>query len=141
MIDKKTEADIKAVKGFLEFWTKFHYVYNSAISRETISREDEEKFLETRDAIRAKYEELRRCLELNYMPHSRLTDPVADVLAIGGIRLMSEKNLKKLNEDWRDSYVFLNNIAERLKSRRKRLEQFSPAGVFLKRFLEKRGLA
>ncbi len=71
------------------------------------------------------------------MPHSRFTDPVADVLSINGIRLMSEKNLKKLNDDWRDSYVFLNNIIERLKNKRKRLEQFNPVGVFLKRFFEK----
>ena len=50
-----------------------------------------------------------------------------------------EKNLKKLNEDWRDSYIFLNSIVERLKSRKKRLEQFNPIGVFMKRFLERKG--
>ncbi len=26
MIDKKTESDIKAIKGFLEFWVKFHSI-------------------------------------------------------------------------------------------------------------------
>jgi len=137
MIDKKTETDIRAIKGFLEFWAKFHDIYNSAVSRDTISKEDEDKFLGTRDAIRAKYNEMKGGLDVNYMPHSRLTDPVADVLAINGIRLMSEKNLKKLNEDWKDSYVFLNNIIERLKNKKKRLEQFNPVGVFLKRFFKK----
>jgi hypothetical protein len=141
MIDKKTEADIRAVRGFLEFWAKFHSIYNSAISSETISKEDEDKFLETRDSIRAKYLEVKSGLDVNYMPHSRLTDPVGDVLSISGIRLMSEKNIKKLNEDWRDSYVFLNNIVERLKNKRKRLEQFNPVGVFLKRFFEKNKVA
>ena len=138
MIDKKTETDIKAVKEFLEFWTKFHHIYNGTISKEIISNEDEDKFLQTKETIRAKYERAKSGLEVNYMPHSRLTDPVNDVLSISGIRLMSEKNLKKLNEDWRDSYVFLNSIMERLKNKRKRLEQFNPVGVFVKRFFERK---
>lgn len=137
MIDKKTETDIKAVKSFLEFWAKFHAIYTAAIAKEIISKEDETKFLETKEMIRAKYEDLQKSLDVRYMPHSRFTDPVSDVLAMGGISFMSEKNLKKLNEDWRDSYVFLNNIVERLKNKRRRLEQFNPVGVSIKRFFER----
>jgi len=139
MIDKKTEADIKALKGFLEFWTKFHSIYDEAASKDIISKEDEAKFLEIRDLIKCKYEELSSSLEFKYAPHSRLTDPVDGVLAINGIRLMSERSLKKLNEDWRDSYVFLNSIMERLKSKKRRLEYFNPVGVFFKRFFDRRG--
>ncbi len=139
MRDKKTDADIKALKEFLEFWAKFHSIYNSAISMDTISKEDEERFLQTKETIRIKYKEAKSSLDVSYMLHSRLTDPVDDVLLINGIRFISEKNLKKLNEDWRDSYIFLNSIIERLKSRKKRLEQFNPVGVFMKRFFERKG--
>src|SRR3989338_3235766 len=101
MTDKKTEADIKALKSFLEFWTKFHSIYNEAISNEIISDDDEAKFLEVRDVIRSKYEALGSSLDFKYAQRSRLTDPVDGVLAISGIRLMSEKSLKRLSEDWR----------------------------------------
>jgi hypothetical protein len=138
MIDKKTEGDIKAVKGFLEFWVKFHSIYNDTISKDIISQEDESKFLEAKAMIKAKYDALKGSLEFKYMPHSRLTDPVNDVLMLDNIRFISEKNLKKLSEDWKDSYIFLNNIAERLKSKKRRLEQFSPVGVFFKRVLERK---
>lgn len=141
MIDKKTDIDIKAVKEFLEFWAKFHSIYNGAISMDTISKEDEDRFLNTKETIRTKYKEVRGSLDVNYMLHSRLTDPVDEVLLINGIRFISEKNLKKLNEDWRDSYIFLNSIIERLKNRKKRLEQFNPIGVFIKRFFERKGEA
>lgn len=133
MIDKKIETNIKAVKGFLELWMKFHAVYSEAISKEIIAKEDEGRFFETLGMIKNKYNELTASLDMKYMPHSRLTDPVTDILAIGGIRLMSEKNLKKLNEDWRDSYIFLNNILEKLKNRKKMLEEFNPVGVFFKK--------
>ena len=139
MIDKKTEADIKALKSFLEFWTKFRSIYDETVSKDIISDEDEAKFLGVRDVIKSKYDVLANGLDFKYAPHSRLTDPVEGVLAINGIRLMSEKNLKKLNEDWRDSYVFLNSISERLKNKRKRLEGFNPVAVFFKRFFERKG--
>ncbi len=138
MIDRKTEADIKALKSFLEFWTKFHSVYDETVSRDIISDEDETKFLEVRDLIKSKYEALASGLDFKYVPRSRLTDPVDGVLAINGVRLMSEKSLKRLNDDWRDSYVFLNSITERLKNKRKRLEDFNPIAVFFKRLRERK---
>lgn len=133
MIDKKTEADIKAVKSFIEFWMKFHHIYNDTVSKGIISKEDEEKFLETKDVIKAKYVELTGMMEFKYMPHGRLTDPVSEVLSVETIRLISEENQKRLNNDWKDSYVFLNNIQERLKEKKRRMEDFSPIGVFFKR--------
>ena len=136
MIDKKTESDIKIIKGFLEFWVKFHSIYSNTVSRETISKEEESKFLETKELIRSKYQSLRTGLEFKYMPHGRLTDPVSDILAIDNVRFMAEKNLKKLEGDWKDSYVFLNNILERLENKKRRLDQFNPMGVFVKKFFE-----
>ena len=136
MIDRKYESDIKIVKSFLEFWVKFHSIYLNVVSRENISREDEAKFLETKDLIKNKYDAMKNGLEFKYMPHGRLTDPVSDLLLIDNIRFMAERNLKKVECDWKDSYVFLNSILERLKNKKRRLEQFSPMGVFIKRFIE-----
>jgi hypothetical protein len=137
MIDKKIEADIKALKSFLEFWEKFHSIYDSTIRKERITNEDEAKFLETKELIGTKYEELKSGLELHYAPKSRLTDPVSDILAMHGVRFMAEKNLKKANDDWKDSYVFLNSILERLKDNKQRLEEMNPVGEFFKRVFKR----
>jgi hypothetical protein len=133
MIGVKSDADLKAVKSFVELWAKFHHMYNDIFSRGSISKEDEDKYLETRNAIGAKYDELQRIMEFRYTPHGRLTDPVSDVLAVKTIRLISEANLKKLNADWKDSYIFLNGILERLKEKKARGEELSPIGTFLRR--------
>ncbi len=136
MIDKKTESDIKTVRGFLEFWAKFHSIYSGVISMENISPEAERNFLETKEIIKEKYGQLRSGLEFKYMPHGRLTDPVSDILEIDNIRFVAEKNLKKFRGDWKDSYVFLNNILERLESKKRRLDQFNPMAVFIKKFFD-----
>jgi hypothetical protein len=136
MIDKKTESDIKTVRSFLEVWGKFHSIYSGVISSENISKEDEQKLLETKEIIKNKYEGLRSGLEFKYVPHGRLTDPVSDILGINNVRFVAEKNLKKLQGDWKDSYVFLNNILERLENKKRRLDQFNPMAVFVKKFFE-----
>ena len=138
MIDRKTEAAIKAASGFLEFWTQFHAMYEEILSRGIITQDEEAKFLSAKDAMRKKYEELAAGFDLAYASRGRLTDPVSDILGIGSIRLVSEKNLKKLNDDWRDSYVFLNSIVERLKSKKRRLGQFNPMGVFFKKLFSRK---
>lgn len=138
MIDKRTESGIKAMKDFLELWAKFHSIYTGAISKDVISSDDEHKFLETKNIIKNKYEELKNSFDLKYMPHGRMTDPASDILSVETIRFISEKNLKKLENDWKDSYIFLNNIMERLKDKKRRLEDFNPIGVFFKRALERK---
>ena len=126
------------MKAFLEFWGKFHSIYSNTSEKGLITKEDEEKFLETKSMIHSKYGELKNSLDYHYMPHGRLTDPVSDILSLQTIRFISEDNLKKLNNDWKDSYVFLNNIFERLKTRKRRFENFNALGVFFKRFREKK---
>ena len=136
MLDKKTELDIKTVKSFLEFWVKFHSIYSGVISRENIGKGDESKLLETKDVIKNKYTGLKSSLEFKYAPRGRLTDPVSDILGINNVRFMAEKNLKKLEVDWKDSYIFLNNILERLENKKRRLDRFNPMGVFIKKIFE-----
>jgi len=137
MRDKKTEGDIKSMKAFLEFWTKFHSVYSDILNRGIITKEDEDRFLETKSMMRKLYEEVKGSLEYKYMPHGRLTDPVSEILALQTLRFVSEDNLKRLNDDWNDSYVFLNNIFERLKTRKRKFEEFNALGVFFKRIRER----
>ncbi len=138
MIDRKTESDIKVLKGFLEFWMKFHSMYNDIITKDLITSEDENKFLETKTLIKDKYDALKNNLDFKYMPHTRLTDPVNDILALNSIRFMAEKNMKKLNDDWKDSYIFLNNILEHLDNKKRRLGHFNAVGVYFKRFLDRK---
>ena len=141
MKDKKTEIDLKAMNGFLEFWGKFHSIYSNISGKGLITKEDEDKFLETKLVIRNKYDDLKMSLEYRYMPHGRFTDPVVDILSLQTVRFISEDNLKRLNNDWKDSYIFLNNIFERLKIRKRRFEGFNALGVFFKRFRERKAAA
>ena len=137
MVNKKIETDIKALKSFLEFWGRFHSIYGGIISKATITSDDENKFLETKGMMKSKYDELNKALDFKYMPHGRLTDPVNDILSFKTIRFISEYNLKKIENDWKDSYVFLNNITEQLITKKRIREDFNPISTFFKRIFVK----
>lgn len=139
MIDKRIVSDIQALKGFLEFWGRFHSIYGDIISKDRITGDDETKFIEAKEMIRAKYDSLNKQLDLKYMPHGRPTDPVSDLLSMKTIRFVSEDNIKKIENDWKDSYVFLNNIMEQMKTTKKISDDFNPVSAFLRRILKRTG--
>jgi len=136
MIDKTLRENIKETRSFLEYWIKFHGLYNDITKKESIAKKDEESFLEAKDLVSDKYTKLRETFEFRYMPHNRLTDPVAEVLSLRNISAMSEQRLKKIEDDWKDSYVFLSSILERLENKKRRLDRFNPLGVFFKRLFD-----
>ncbi len=139
MIDKKTEENIKDLSGFMDSWLKFRQLYMTICSKSLLTKEDESIFFETKELVSKRYAALKDKMEFKYMPYSRLTDPVHEILGLDGISCMSEKKSRRIDDDWRDSYIFLNSILERLKNRKKRLEHFSTIGVWVKRMFERIG--
>jgi hypothetical protein len=137
MTNKGIESNIRSLGTFLEFWGGFHSIYANITGKDIITQEDENKFLETKATIGAKYDQLNKELDFKYMPHGRLTDPVDDIFAMKTIRFMSENNLKRIEASWKDSYVFLNNIMEQLKTKKKLVEDFNPVSSFFRNILDK----
>ena len=137
MTDKKVNIDIKSLKSFLEFWGRFHSIYGATLSKELVTADDENRFLETKAMIRSKYDELKKGLEFKYMPHGRPADPVEEVLSLKTVRFTSENSLKKMEGDWKDSYVFLNNIIEQLANKKRISEDLNPVGTFFRRIFQK----
>ena len=137
MIDKHIQENIKGLRSFLEYWIKFHGLYRDIIRKDLITTVDEEHFLESKNLISNKYTELTNSFDFRYMPQNRLTDPVIEILALKNISAMSEERIKKIEGDWNGSYIFLNNILERMENKKRRLERFNPMGVFFKRLFER----
>lgn len=135
MTDKKLETNIRMTKTLLEMWTKLHSLYADILSRGLVTDEDESKFMESKEMVARRYAELRDMLDFKYTPHNRMTDPVADILSLRNMRLMSEKTALKLDADWKDSYVFLNSVLERLENRKRRIGGINPISLLVKRML------
>ena len=133
MIDKELELQIKRVKEFMQLWIKFHDMYKNSLSRETISPEDEKTFLDTKSLIARKYQALKTILGTGVSYDDRALDVVSHVLSLKGVADISDVAMKKIENDWHNSYIQLNKLLGELEGRQDNLQKISKVGLFANR--------
>ena len=131
MRDKDLELKIKRVKEFMQLWIKFHDMYKSSISRDTISPEEEKTFLGTKSLIARKYQALRDLLGIDSSYDDRTFDVISQVLSLKGVAAISDLGMHKIENDWHNSYIQLNKLLGELEGKQDALRKVSRAGRFI----------
>lgn len=132
MIDRGLELKIKRLKEFMELWIKFHDMYKDAISRETISPQEEHAFLETKSIIARKYQALRDQLEISSSYEDKTFDVISQLLSLKSVAAISDLSLHKIENDWHNSYILLNKLLGELEGKQEALRRVSRIGLFIK---------
>lgn len=125
MVSKELELKIKRLKEFMQLWVKFHDMYKDALSRETISPEEEKTFLETKSLIARKYQALKDFLGMESSYEDRTFDVIAQLLSLKSVAAISDLSLNKIEYDWHNSYVLLNKLLGELEQQREALMRVS----------------
>ena len=141
MIDRELKANIKKTKEFIVLWVKFHDLYKSAIKKEAITQEEEAIFLETKLHITNKYKALKDALKL---PEPDVKDEAIDVmshvLSLQGMTTISDDALDGIENSWRHSYAFLNDMLKNLEQKDKELGKRSVLLEAVNRMLSKKAV-
>ena len=130
MRDKGLELKIKWLKEFMQLWIKFHDMYKNAVSRDTISPEEEKAFLETKSLIARKYQALKDSLEIGSSYDDKTFDVISQVLSLKGVAAISDLSLHKIENDWHNSYIQLNKLLGELEGKQDALRKVSWLGRF-----------
>jgi len=101
---------IARTKEFMQLWVKFHQLYVEAMNKTSITPEEEEAFLETKSIIARKFQALADSLSIDRSITDRTYDVINQILSLDSISTLSEPTLKKLENDWHESYISLNRI-------------------------------
>ena len=125
MVDRELELKIKRLKEFMQLWVKFHNMYKEAISRDTISPEQENTFLETKSLIARKYQALKEQLGITPSYEDKTFDVISQVLSLKTVAAISDISLHKLENDWHNSYILLNKLLGELEGRQEALRRIS----------------
>jgi hypothetical protein len=133
MIDKELELKIKRLKEFMQLWVKFHDMYKKAISRETISPEEENIFLETKSLIARKYQALKDYLGIDPSYEDRTFDVISQLLSLKSVAAISDLSLHKIENDWHNSYILLNKLLGELEGKQEVLRKVSKFGLILRK--------
>ena len=134
MIDRDLELKIKRLKEFMQLWVKFHDMYKSALSRETISPEEEKTFLETKSLIARKYQALKDFLGIESPYDDKTFDVIAQLLSLKSVAAISDLSLHKIEYDWHNSYVLLNKLLGELENQREALLKVSRIDYTVRKF-------
>lgn len=135
MIDRELELKIKRLKEFMQLWVKFHDMYKEALSRETITPEEEKTFLETKSLIARKYQALKNFIGIESSYQDKTFDVIAQLLSLKSVAAISDLSLHKIEYDWHNSYVLLNKLVGELEGKRESLSKVSPIGHMVNTFL------
>ena len=136
MVDKELELKIKRVKEFMQLWIKFHEMYKSSISRETVSPDAEKTFLDTKSLIARKYQALKDLLGIASSYDDKTFDVISQVLSLKSVSAISDLSLHKIEKDWHNSYIQLNKLLGELEGKQESLRRVSRIGRFTNRLAQ-----
>ena len=144
MADKKIIENIKSIKKFLEFWTKFHEIYVNAVSSSKKTEEDqyasrtmEDNFISTRSLVNSRFQDLMDLLSVNHADRMTKALCIYEVLSVESLSEMSDEKIEKIEDFWTDSFVFLSSLLIRFQTRKKRLEKFNRISLAIRGIVKK----
>lgn len=124
-------GSIGKTKEFMELWVKFHQIYKEAMEKTSITPEEEELFLQTKSIVARKFQVLADSMSMDRATIERTYDVIGQILSLKNISALSEQVLKKIENDWHESYISLNRLLGHLEVQKDTLIRHK--GSFAKR--------
>jgi hypothetical protein len=107
---------IVKTREFIELWKKFNQIYKEAMGKSVITEEEEELFLETKSIVARKFQTMVDSITVERSTIDRTYDVINQILSLKSISAISEEALRKLNNDWHQSYISLNRLLGHLEA-------------------------
>lgn len=118
MKTRDIKDSIDKTREFMELWIKFHQIFKEAMSKSSITPEEEELFLQTKSMLARKFQTLADAMSIDRPTIDRTYDVISQILSLKGISTLSEVTLKKIENDWHDSYISLNRLLGHLEAQK-----------------------
>jgi hypothetical protein len=113
-----SKESIAKTKEFIELWKKFNQIYKEAMGKTAITEEEEDLFLETKSIVARKFQTLVDSLAIERSTIDRTYDVINQILSLRSISTLSEECLRKINNDWHQSYISLNRLLGHLEAQK-----------------------
>jgi len=125
MRDIKVEADIIALKEFIQLWITFgDFLKQSGEKSASIDAGKKQEFMESKSLLARKYESISSVIEKQYSPDNKISNILSQSVSLDNIAA-SDMQSRKLENDWHVSYIFLNKRLGGLEGKRDDLAKVS----------------
>ena len=136
MIDKELERKIEHLNEFIKIWVDFNDFLNKYGKKETISKEDEEAFLNLKSLIARRYQNLEDTLGDDLTKDNNIIPTVTHATTLKQLLGNSGLQMRKIMNDWHSSFILLNKVLGRLESRRETLASINKFSVLFPKIIK-----
>lgn len=125
MIDPVVERQFSDTKELLALWNSFHQFFNLAVKGENITPEKETQFMELKSRIAMLHDSFMDALTTNQNVGQDVLTIITRAITLKHLGRLSTAETKKMEIEWHESYLLLNDTIAELDHRREELAQIN----------------
>ncbi len=125
MIDPAVERQYSDTKELLALWNTFHQFFTMGKSGQEITPEKENQFLEIKSRIAMLHDSFMDALTANQNVGQEVLSIITRAITLKHLGRLSTADVKKMEMDWHESYLLLNDTIAALEHKREELSQIN----------------
>lgn len=125
MIDPEVERQYSDTKELLALWNTFHQFFSMGVKGDNITPEKENQFLELKSRIAMLHDSFMDALTHNQNVGQEVLSIITRAITLKHLGRISTADLKKMEIEWHEAYLLLNDTIAALDQRRKELGEIN----------------
>jgi hypothetical protein len=125
MIDPAVERQYADCKELLQFWRTFHEYFTIGVKGENLTHENEESFLELKSKIAMLHDSFMEALSHDQNIGQEVLNIITRAITLKHLNRQSAADIKKMEIEWHESYLLLNDTIGALEDKRAELSKVS----------------
>ncbi len=137
MIDPLTERRYSDCQELMALWRKYHDYFKVAVAGDGITPEREHEFITIKSRIAMLHDSFMDCLDHDQNIGQNILSIVTRSITLRHIHRMSTAEIKKIELEWHESYLLLNETLGMLEDKRRQFAQITPSEYYRKIYTRK----
>jgi len=125
MIDPAVERQYSDTRELLALWNTFHQFFTMGVKGDTITPEKENQFLEIKSRIAMLHDSFMEALTTNQNVGQEVLNIITRAITLKHLGRLSTADTKKMEIEWHESYLLLNDTIAALEQKRRELSEIN----------------
>jgi len=137
MIDPLVERRYAECRELLELWRSYHDFFKVAVAGESLTADREHEFITVKSRIAMLHDTFMDCLDRDQNIGQNILSIVTRSITLKHVHRLSTAEIKKIELEWHESYLLLNETLGILDDKRKRFATVTPSQYYRQVYTKK----
>lgn len=137
MIDPVVERRYSDCRELMDLWRKYHDFFKIAVAGQGITPEREHEFITVKSRIAMLHDSFMDCLEHDQNIGQNILSIVTRSITLKLVHRMSTAEIKKIELEWHESYLLLNETIGILEDKRNKLAEIKHSDFVRQQMVKK----